>query len=179
MNWVIGGITITIGVLMAVFAVVQFVYQRKIQKEEIGKLEGDLSKKIDSQLSEKELALITVIEERIGITEKDLTHKINLMNADIDRRFALDCAEDGMPHVAFDWWVSAAARYAETNSTQMRSTAVKEAKDEIGKVKEKYQIDGLLEYTSNITENLAILRKKHPIEADLLAELFKKKIEST
>ncbi len=178
MNWVISSVTITIGVLMAIFAVIQFVYQRKIEMEEIRKIGENLNNKINEKLLEKELELQTLIKERIGTTEDNLMHRISLINGDIARRFAIDCAEDKLPANAFEWWAAAAAEYSESDS-DLRSISIRNARDELQNVKTKFQLDYLLEHTASITEDLGRLRQKHPVEADLLEGLFKKKIEST
>ena len=179
MNWIIGGVTITIAVLLAIFAVIQFVYQRKIEKEEIKKIEEVLTQKIEEKLLEKEFNLQTMIERVTSKTEKDLKYKIGLMNADIARRFALDCAEDHLPATAFDWWLTAAAEYSENGLDEMRVVSVRASKEELEKIKTKFHIDSLLESIDQTTENLKKLRKNHSVEADLLEGLFKKKIEST
>jgi hypothetical protein len=177
MAWIIGGVTLTITVLMAIFAVIQFVYQRKIAQSEIDGVEKKLSAQIIKELSDKEKDLKNFAKDTVKEVEKHLEQKVSLMKADISRRFAIDC-EETIPATAFDWWLDAAVGYAENNKERMASVSIKAAKESLEKIGTKFQVDSLIENSQSIGSNLIKLKNaSYNIEADMLQEIFKDKLK--
>ncbi len=173
MNWVIGGVTATIGVLMAIFAVIQFVYQRKIESSRLEKIKEDLDAKMVRDLEQKETFLKEFLTEKVSQTESKLEKKIGLMSADISRQYALACEGKGMSAVAFTWWLGAAAEYSENDSVELCNVSIKSAKECLDKVDSG---DELLGSCPSIIRDLGILGKKRKVEGDLLETLFKEKL---
>ena len=178
MNWTIGGITIIVTVLMAIFAVIQFVYQKKIEKDEIQKVEKNLFFKIEKDLTEKEELLKVFANKKISEVEVRVNKYMSLMSADIARRFAIDCSKDNIPATALAWWTSAAADYSENDSEKLCNTCINEAKSCLFKICSKSDKESLFEYSSSITGNISRLKKRHPFEAGILEELLKDKLKS-
>ena len=75
-GWVIGGVTLTITVLLALFALIQFVYQRKLQQEEIDALEKSNNENIEAKLAEIENRLKKYTSTIVQDAETKLT-KVN------------------------------------------------------------------------------------------------------
>lgn len=179
MNWVIGGVTLTITALMAIFAVIQFVYQRKSAEGEIKKAESELVKMIDEKLLEKELILKTRIDKRIEDVSNNLRREIASANTDIARNFAISAEKDNLHSAAFNWWLSAAVGYAGLGQDSLRSMSIKNAKEQLEKVKDRISVNFLLEDSTNIISKLHRLHQKHPIEAEILEGIFRSKLVLT
>lgn len=179
MNWTIGGVTITITFLLALFALIQFVYQRKIEKESLKKLKDDLILEINEKVLEKEESLKLFIANDLRNTEKNLKTQINRMNGDLSRRYAIDCENADIPATAFIWWLDAIIRYAENGEEELQKISFKAAKENLEKIDTKFRVDTLLEESENINRKLVRLKELFPVESDLLEVIFKKKIEQT
>lgn len=179
MNWVIAGVTIIIGVIMAVFATIQFVYQRKSAEGEIKKAENSLIKTIDEELLKKESILKELIAESIEKVSSDLRQKIAFVNTDVARQFAIGSEKDDFHGASFFWWLSAAVGYSEANEDSLRSTCISAAKRQLEKVVDQVDTAHLLKESTHILNNLNRLRQKHPIEAELLEGIFRSKLVPT
>jgi hypothetical protein len=179
MNWVIGGVTLTITFLLALFAFIQFIYQKKLEEKRIKEVEDKLDKKIEKEFNEKEKVLKSIIESRISKTENSLKEEIRLQEADICRRFAIDCNKDNFFALSFTWWLRASALYAKyAPDDQLLNVSIKSAKDSLENVNTKIELENLFEYSSRVIENINALKSSHLIQAELLEKLFKEKIQS-
>lgn len=174
-NWVIGGVTLCITVLLALFALIQFIYQRKLQKSELQAARDELKEDIHKALEDAESKLKSFAENSIGKVEAELKKDISKINGDISRRFALDCTKDGLHSTAFSWWLRAASEYLNSDSTEMFQISLKEARSAIQEVDTVSQRDDLFESATQITGYLEIIEQKYKTEAELLRDLFKGK----
>lgn len=177
MNWVIGGVTLTITFLLALFALIQFIYKKKLDEKRIQEVEKKLNEKIEKEISSKEEILKNIIESKVSATEETLTKQIRYLEADVCRRFAIDCSNGNIPSIAFGWWIRAAALYAEhTTERQLLNISIKEAKNMLEKINTKFDVDSLLEFASNTHTYINELRKKYPTEAGVIEKLFTEKV---
>lgn len=179
MDWIIGGVTLTITILLGLFGLIQFVYQRKIQKSEIDALEKNLSDQIEEKLKRAEERLQSFSKETIGEVEQDLRKDINSMDADIARRFAIDCEKDSLNAAAFSWWLRAAVGYEKSGIKRMYSVSITNAKKSLEKTESRSETDSLFESSPIITENLNALEESHKSEVEVLREIFMDKCKKT
>lgn len=177
-GWTIGGVTLTLTVLIALFLGLSFVYQRKFQKEELKNLEDELTKKIFENLEKKKNELHADLEKKINELESNLDQKMCHQRADLDRNWALRCVDLNLHGIAFKWWVSAARGYSKLpNKERLFNISVTGAKEALEKELHKNQIDDLIESGDDILKDIEIIRLKSRVQADTLEGLFKEKIK--
>lgn len=176
-GWIIGSVTLTVTVLLALFALIQFVYQNKIQRAEIKVLEEELDGRVDKKIVAAEERLKKYAEIEIEFAVMKLKNENRFLRADIARRFAIDCDKEAIPATAADWWIQAAADYLECGSEEMYRLSIKNGRKAIEKISNQFGVDSLIECSPSITTSLERIAKTHKTEADIVIDVFKAKIK--
>ena len=160
-GWIIGGVTLTITILVALFVVIQYFYGRSIQKNEIRLLEEKLQLKIISSIDSKAIDLRSFVEQSF----EDVQKKIKLIEDDNkieNSRLLALAAENLKSHdMAFFWWLKSASFVFKNNGLDVvkrlnfakeclvlyegKNSTVKEHSDEIqiifDSIEKKYRIE--------------------------------------
>lgn len=177
MNWNIGMLTLAITFIMAIFAVIQFIYQRQIEKESLRKLKEDLTSEINEKILEKEEILKNLINSGIKITESELKNRIKLMSGDLARNYGIYCDSRNFHATSFGWWLTAATEYSELgNNSNMYNISFNAAKESLEKVNTKEDVNVLLEDINRNSDHLNRLKIKNNAQAEILESILNEKL---
>ena len=89
LGWVIGGVTLTITVIIAFFVTVQFIYSRNLQKKDVESLKRTLTTYIEQVADKKALDLQAFVEQNFNDVEVKLEKTTQKNEIEFARLLAL------------------------------------------------------------------------------------------
>ena len=178
LGWVIGGVTLTITVIIAFFVTVQFIYSRNLQKKDVESLKRTLTTYIEQVADKKALDLQAFVEQNFKDVEVKLEKTTQKNEIEFARLLALTAKASKVFNAAFYWWLKTA--YLVTTS----SHKVVDLDDVSGYLQSAKSVLALSESSSSFLKERSkeiqmifkVLKKTHSIEVSALEITFKSKI---
>ena len=174
-DWIIASSAFVITIIIALFVTIQFAALRRIQNQDIEKMNDGL-KKVNTEylrtLDEKIKTEFLKIESNQENNEKRLGEsmdkKILLMEADTARLFAISANNSGVHEKSFTWWLRAASKTIALGDDEKAGEFLGFALDELNNDKiNKNMVKHDAFENSKIIEEIKLVRK---IEGKLIEQ---------
>jgi len=165
-------------VIVAIFLAINWIYQRRVAKEEIKKEVKEqirsIKKELNDDLAEKQKALIGVITERLNQGDVE----INLLRGEVYRSMAQFWDSQSSFSTAFIWWTRAAFYFSLVKDENMARISLGAAKRSVERVGSGYELGANIMGEAQRLISL-IDNNIYRVEKELLYEALKVALSKT